>query len=409
MAIIGQNVQAGLGRIDYSPYLQGASVGAQGIAQGIAGFGQGVTQGIQNYLKKQEEKKNEQEAITFIKSKVPGIDDATAKAGLKAAGGAAAYVKFRQDYAAEETASRVRSLQLAEMERQAADRPKIAQFAAYLQQGGGQVPSPVNLGAFTPEQVAAGRAQYLQTAGKEAELYKTRAETAAIKAGKPEKMPSGVEALVQDEIAAFIAANNRAPDATEMAKIRRDAMAANRSQTINQVGAGLTGQIYGDLAKEKNDILSLKEAISNYGTAIDEITKSGAFSGPAGAIKYAGARAAQIFGSNAFKDEADAYQSAASALASSVLAIARQLPGASSDKDVIFLNRVVSGDERVPSASVLEKIKARVEAKVSRLESAFQDRIKAFGEASKGDPNAEFAFKVLSAKPSAQLKSFPSF
>jgi hypothetical protein len=92
-----------------------------------------------------------------------------------------------------------------------------------------------------------------------------------------------------------------------------------------------------------------------------------------------------------------------------VLAIARQLPGASSDKDVIFLNRVVSGDERVPSASVLEKIKARVEAKVSRLESAFQDRIKAFGEASKGDPNAEFAFKVLSAKPSAQLKSFPSF
>lgn len=51
MAIIGQGVQAGLGRIDYTPYLQGASIGAQGIAQGIAGLGKSTADAIQEYQK----------------------------------------------------------------------------------------------------------------------------------------------------------------------------------------------------------------------------------------------------------------------------------------------------------------------------------------------------------------------
>ena len=130
MAIIGQGVQAGLGRIDYSPYLQGAAAGAQGIASGIAGFSQGVSSGIKSYLAKEEEKKNEQEGIAFIKSQMPGIDDATAKAGLKAAGGAAAFVKFKSDMAAQADADRMRALQLAEMERRASDQAGAARFAA---------------------------------------------------------------------------------------------------------------------------------------------------------------------------------------------------------------------------------------------------------------------------------------
>jgi len=51
MAIIGQGVQAGLGRVDYTPYLQGAMAGAQGIAQGIAGLGKSTADAIQEYQK----------------------------------------------------------------------------------------------------------------------------------------------------------------------------------------------------------------------------------------------------------------------------------------------------------------------------------------------------------------------
>ena len=76
MAIIGQGVQAGLGRVDYTPYLQGAMAGSQGIAQGIAGIGQGIAQGVQGYLQKKEEKRQEDEAsqmITGILKTNPGL------------------------------------------------------------------------------------------------------------------------------------------------------------------------------------------------------------------------------------------------------------------------------------------------------------------------------------------------
>jgi hypothetical protein len=66
MAIIGQGVQAGLGRVDYTPYLQGAMAGSQGIAQGIASIGQSAAQGIQSYFQKKEEKRQEEEASQMI-------------------------------------------------------------------------------------------------------------------------------------------------------------------------------------------------------------------------------------------------------------------------------------------------------------------------------------------------------
>jgi len=54
MAIIGQGVQAGLGRIDYSPYMQGAVAGAQSMAQGIAGLGKGIGKGVEDYFQNKE-------------------------------------------------------------------------------------------------------------------------------------------------------------------------------------------------------------------------------------------------------------------------------------------------------------------------------------------------------------------
>lgn len=174
MAIIGQGVQAGLGRVDYTPYLQGAMAGAQGIAQGIAGFGQGVTQGIQNYIKKQEEKKNEQEGIDFIKSQFPGLGDAEAKAGLKAAGGAAAFVKFKTDMAQNQMAQRAQALQLAEFERTAAERNRLAQA---------MTASPAQMammGGATFEQLPTGSGAFLSTAPANTSEFVKRAQEAKI-------------------------------------------------------------------------------------------------------------------------------------------------------------------------------------------------------------------------------------
>lgn len=414
MAIIGQGVQAGLGRIDYSPYLQGAAAGAQGIAQGLASFGQNVAKGIEAYNLKQEQKKQEAAATDMVSGifkanpflaksfNLPTdqngeFDKGALKEFIKVSGGPGQAVQLASGL---EQMSRAQQAQ--------EDQRKAAQVAAYLQQGGGNLPSPVNRAFFTPEQQMAGEMSYLQLARQRAERDKTIAEAAALRAGKPEKAPTGAEADIAAKVKEFTSKFGRPPDDTEYVQIR-DAVNASRKPTnITNVGPGLTTTIYTDLAKEKSDIFALREAVANYDAALNEITGSKAFSGPAGAIKYAGARALQMFGSDAFKSEADAYQAAGSALANSVLAIARQLPGASSDRDVIFLQRVATGDERVPSAEVLMKIKARVEAKVARLESAFQNKVQAFGEASKGDSNAEFAFKVLSAKPRAQVPSLPA-
>ena len=108
MAVFGSTINPALGRVDYSPLAQGLAQGGQLAAQGLSNFGTSVAQGIQTFLKKQEDKQNEQEGINFIKAQFPGIGDAEAKAGLKAAGGAAAFVKFRQDMAQNQMAQRAR-------------------------------------------------------------------------------------------------------------------------------------------------------------------------------------------------------------------------------------------------------------------------------------------------------------
>lgn len=55
MAAIGSGINPALGRIDYSPFLQGAQMAAQGRMQGASAFAEGVSQGFQDYLKKREQ------------------------------------------------------------------------------------------------------------------------------------------------------------------------------------------------------------------------------------------------------------------------------------------------------------------------------------------------------------------
>jgi len=145
------------------------------LAGGMALLG-GVSQGIDAFLKKKEEKKNEQEAIAFVKTQFPGIDDAAAKAGIKATGGAGAFIKFKQD-----------------ME-QTQKSQQAASYAAMLSQGGGQPPPGISrqmLDQFDPQVRLEGENIYLKTAQERANLERTQAETLGLLQPAPLKAPEG--------------------------------------------------------------------------------------------------------------------------------------------------------------------------------------------------------------------------
>jgi hypothetical protein len=164
MFTFGSQVNPSLLRQDFSPILQAAQAQAQGIqqaaaikAQSLAQFGSTVAKGIETYAKKEEEKKVTAEGIDFIKSQFPGISDKEAQAGLKAAGGPAAYVKFRRDEVASADAARLRKAQLDELDRQTAGREVLnralsASPAQRAISAGASFESlPTGAGAFLPQ------------------------------------------------------------------------------------------------------------------------------------------------------------------------------------------------------------------------------------------------------------------
>ena len=173
----GTQVNPALGRTDYTPFLQGALQGAQAqargaenIAAGLAGLGQQVASGIEKYYKKQEEKDIEQQGIEFIKSNVPGLDDKAARAGLKAAGGAAAFVNFMNSQKQAQEATK--------------QKQEVDALTEILRKGNGTIPSPISnevVRSFSPSTLTAAREQFLKQSKMEAEINKLNAESM----GKP--------------------------------------------------------------------------------------------------------------------------------------------------------------------------------------------------------------------------------
>lgn len=53
----GSQINPALGRVDYTPYMQGAVAGAQSIGQGIASLGQSIGSGMEAYAKRKKENK----------------------------------------------------------------------------------------------------------------------------------------------------------------------------------------------------------------------------------------------------------------------------------------------------------------------------------------------------------------
>jgi hypothetical protein len=175
----GSQVNAALGRTDFTPFLQGAMQGAQAqgragelIGQGLAGLGQQVATGVEKYYKKQEEKQlNEQatETVSRILQTNPAfgaqvglkpdasgnIDRKAIGAVVKSLGGAANTIQFANT--------------LNEFTRKQAEDTQAAQYASAVTNAGGRPFSMVNqvspTAQFRGAEMAAG-------------LAKTKSETA---------------------------------------------------------------------------------------------------------------------------------------------------------------------------------------------------------------------------------------
>lgn len=226
MAIIGQGVQAGLGRIDYSPYMQGAVSGAQSIAQGLAGLGQNVAKGIEAYTLKQEKKKQEAAATDFVAGifkKNPELakgfpmptdangelDKGALKEFIKVSGGpgqavqlASGLEQMSRARQQQEQEAKMQAMKLSELERQVAGREALnrslsASPAQRAISAGASFESlPTGAGAFLP-QGPRNTAEFIsraQSSGAPADLWLPQAiqysqiEENVAKAGpKPEQ------------------------------------------------------------------------------------------------------------------------------------------------------------------------------------------------------------------------------
>lgn len=200
MAVFGSTINPALGRVDYSPLAQGIAQSGMLSAQGIVNLGQGLAQGIQTYVQKQEQKKEEEQATTAIgrilKSN-PGLatqlnvpideagdfDKGALKAAIKGAGGPANALKLAA------------TLEELGVQRQARQQQADAARFAGMFDNQGQMLSPLRsdvLAQFSPEARAMGQQMVTQRAQALANLGKTQADTtealaraAEIRGGKP--------------------------------------------------------------------------------------------------------------------------------------------------------------------------------------------------------------------------------
>jgi hypothetical protein len=133
----GTQIRPELSAVDYTPFVQAAAQGAQLQAQSIANLGQTVATGIDQYLKRKEEKQREKDAVTFLTTfinnnpevanslKIPlnlkgeVEDPGIVKAAIKTLGGADKALGLATSLQRFEQEKRMAELQMGRMEREA--------------------------------------------------------------------------------------------------------------------------------------------------------------------------------------------------------------------------------------------------------------------------------------------------
>lgn len=204
MARFGTGIQAGLGAINYTPYMQGALAGSQSIAQGIAALGQAAGGAINNYYaKKDEEEKKDKAVNSFIKTieanpaafktyfKDGNVDKEAVRAVVDTLGfqGTIQLNAYLTEAAKQEKAEKTKS--------------DAAKFATQLQQGGGNLPSPYRKGAetsmYSPESIQAGRGAYMEQEKTKAEIEALRSRASQF--GDPSTAMKDAKVIADAELA----------------------------------------------------------------------------------------------------------------------------------------------------------------------------------------------------------------
>ena len=273
MAVFGSTINPALGRVDYSPLAQGIAQGGMLSAQGIVNLGQGLAQGIQTYVQKQEQKKEEEQATTAIgrilKSN-PGLatqlnvpideagdfDRGALRAAIKGAGGPANALKLAA------------TLEELGVQRQARQQQADAARFAGMFDNQGQMFSPLRSDAgaqFSPEARAMGQQMVTQRAQALANLGKTNAEIKALSLPKATTRPSGEEALVQSRIAAWQALNpGKSIPPSEEAKIREEARPKPATTTIKMPDTETATQVFNLMNAEREKAASAVRSLPAY-------------------------------------------------------------------------------------------------------------------------------------------------
>lgn len=375
----GQGIQAGLGAIDYSTIARGGQMAAQGVmqgaqsmAQGIAALGQGVGMGIQQYNKKQEEKKQKEQAVgmlgEMLKSnpqiaKQMGVqidpsgefDKAQLAAGVDAVGGPVPFMqmgselmKFQQQQAQQEEARR------AAMEQ--ASRAQLVKSEANKVALGGQP-----AGMLAPE---IRNEALLQGMIQRAQLGKLNLEATP-------KQPdlSVEEQAIQARVAAFEAQNGRKPNALEMPALFSEAAAERRPVTNINPGPNVESAETAKLKVSRNEKIftSAEEGVGVMRRAknVAELVSSGDVNvGVLSPITQGIDRLlAEFPGGQEAAKRASKTQLAESFMASEVFAMIQQLGLGSRNFDTPaereFIVKAMTGDRTMLREAIVGLAKAR--------------------------------------------------
>lgn len=275
MARIGSGVQAGLGAINYTPYMQGALAGSQSIAQGIAALGQAAGGAINTYYaKKEEEEKKKKATSSFIKT--IEANPAAFQAYFKDGNVDKDAVREVVDTLGFQGTLQLNTYLAEAAKQQKAEKTKgeAARYADFLTTQSapteGEPEFMSNLRNFRQNQEFAGISPEARMAGQNmalerqigrAQLGKTLAETQALLNPVP-KEPNNEAAQIQREVESFRLENKRDPNATELAQIGVRVRQQNSAQTNINVGDRGAINALNTLAERK--FVKQSEKINDY-------------------------------------------------------------------------------------------------------------------------------------------------
>jgi hypothetical protein len=232
MARIGSNIQAGLGRVDYSPLFQGMSNAQQFAAQGNAALAQSIANignvaggAITSYFKRKEEEDRlakDLQAFEKIASKNKDLfqplnvfnQDGTFNYST-----AKEVVRERGVPGALTLASTIKELEV--RAKNEMTNNKAIEYSSILDVGGGKPPSPMSneyLKSFTPQERALGKDLYIKQATAQANLDKARRELVG-GAEAPTTAMRDADAIIANEISAGMLPRNPMAIASRRAEL----------------------------------------------------------------------------------------------------------------------------------------------------------------------------------------------